>query len=474
MRLRLWHRWFLLTAGLVLVTMAAMLMMQAHDFQNGLLAHANALEQARLPMLSERFADEYRSVGGWQRVLLHPPRWQRLLAPADRSDPPIPRSGPPAGRPGHPNRPPGPPPGGAGFPRRISLLDADGRVLHGPQPLATAVRQPIELDGRVIGSLSLQPMPRLQQPLDLDFAAQQRGRALWIALPVLAVALLASFALTRLLLRPLGALAEASRHLAGGDYGARVSARGSDEIADLSRDFNRMADSLQASRAARDRWIADISHELRTPLTVLRGEVQALQDGVRALNASAIDSLAVETERMAQRVDDLYHLALSDSGALSYRFGSVDFTALLERCLRQRAAALQAADIALCVSPLSACRLDRADGTRLEQLIDNLLANSQRYTAAAGRIEVRLQRSEGCVELDIDDSAPGVAADELARLGQRHFRAASAHHAPEGSGLGLAICANIAAAHRGSLRFSASPLGGLQVRLNLPLEGGGG
>jgi two-component system sensor histidine kinase BaeS len=317
-------------------------------------------------------------------------------------------------------------------------------------------------------------MPDLQQPLDLEFAAQQRGRALWIALPVLAVALLASFALTRLLLRPLGALAEASRRLAGGDYGARVSARGSDEIADLSRDFNRMADSLQASRAARDRWIADISHELRTPLTVLRGEVQALQDGVRALNASAIDSLAVETERMAQRVDDLYHLALSDSGALSYRFGSVDFTALLERCLRQRAAALQAADIALCVSPLSACRLDRADGTRLEQLIDNLLANSQRYTAAAGRIEVRLQRSEGCVELDIDDSAPGVAADELARLGQRHFRAASAHHAPEGSGLGLAICANIAAAHRGSLRFSASPLGGLQVRLNLPLEGGGG
>jgi two-component system sensor histidine kinase BaeS len=149
-------------------------------------------------------------------------------------------------------------------------------------------------------------------------------------------------------------------------------------------------------------------------------------------------------------------------------------TALLERCLRQRAAALQAAGIALCVSPLSACTLDRADSTRMEQLIDNLLANSQRYTAAAGRIEVRLQHNDGGIELRIDDSAPGVAADELARLGQRHFRATSAHHAPEGSGLGLAICANIAAAHRGSLRFSGSPLGGLQVRLNLPLDGGGG
>jgi signal transduction histidine kinase/cytochrome c peroxidase len=471
MQPRLWHRWFLLSAGLVLLALAALLFAQERSFQRGLLAHANALEQSRLGPIVERLAAEHQEAGGWWRLLRHPPRWQAIVhgdalaPPADRPRPP----GPPGLRP-----PPGEP---RGMGRRLSLLDPSQRPLRGEPPSPGSTLLPIEVAGRVVGYLTLAPLPMLSESIDLEFAATQRRQALVVALLVLAASLLASWLLSRSLLRRLDGLADATRRLAAGDLGVRLGAgSGGDELAALARDFDRMAEALQRGRAARDRWIADISHELRTPLTVLRGELQALQDGVRPLTPAALESLDAEAARLAKRIEDLYALALSDSGGLAYRFAPLDLTALLAGLVDSRRESFARAGLALASELAPRARLERGDAARLEQLFGNLLDNALRYTAAGGRVALRLiDGGDAHWRIDIDDSAPGVAPDELARLGERHFRAASGLAlSSAGSGLGLAIARNIAQAHGGTLAFAASALGGLQARVRLPHGGDAG
>lgn len=472
-RPRLWHRWFLLSAGLVLLALAAALWVQARGFERGLLAYARGLEQARLPTIAERLADEYRQAGGWWRLQEQPRRWLRLLRPEGRGEGDAPRPPRPASALGAlpPRDPQAARARALDFLQRLSLLDADGTLLHGPEPGKAAQRQPIEVDGRLVGFVALTPMPELYETAIVEFAAQQRRRAGWIALPVLGLAVLASWALSRRLLRRLAVLAEASRRLAGGDYGVRVGRQGGDELGELARDFDRMAESLQQAQQARDRWIADISHELRTPLTVLRGELQALQDGVRRFDAAALASLLDESARLAQRIDDLYALALSDSGGLRYRFAPVDLAGLVARVVEARQPAFTASGLRLELRAASPAWLQRGDAARLEQLVDNLLGNALRYTDAGGEVRVEVRSDDRQVELRVEDSAPGVSAEEMPQLLDRHYRGDSGRRRAGGAGLGLAICRNIAEAHGGDIRLADSPLGGLQVRVRLPADG---
>lgn len=477
MRPRLWHRWLLLSAGLVVLAMVALLWAQTRGFEQGLLGYARTLEQGRLPDIAERLAGEYRDAGSWRRLERQPRRWQRLVRPGlDTSIPP-----PPPPR----ERRPAADSAGVGvatvsgriprdraldFLQRLSLLDAQKNLLQGPQPGGEAVQWPIKLDGIVIGELALMPMPELYESTALEFAAAQREHALWIALPVLLLAVLASWALSRRLLRRLDTLALASRRLASGDYEVRVGPQGEDELGELAHDFDRMADSLQQAQQARDRWVADISHELRTPLTVLRGELQALQDGIRPLDSHALESLLAETERLSRRIDDLYALALSDSGGLRYRFASVDLAAVVAAVVESRRAVFAQAGLQLQLEADAHVSLARGDASRLEQLVENLLGNALRYTNSPGEVRLHLRREGGLARLQFDDSAPGVSAAELPHLLERHFRANSGEQRAGGAGLGLAICRNIVAAHGGRIAVAASPLGGVRVSVELPTQ----
>lgn len=467
MRLSLWHRWALLSAGLVLLALVAMGVSQQRAFRHGLLAHATELERARLPVVAEQFAAEYRTAGGWQRLMAEPHRWRHAVLGEDRAGPPPRRGPPPPPRP--PGHVPGPPPG-PGFGQRLSLLDTQGRVLRGPIPVAGEARAPVVVDGRVVGELALAPLPALAQVSDLEFAAQQRRTAMAIGLVVVAASVLAAFAMSRHLLARLGRLAEASRRLAAGERSARAGQLGHDEIGELARDFDRMAETLDRNRAARDRWIADISHELRTPLTILRGELAALEDGIRPLDRAALASLAREAERLSERIDDLHALALSDVGGLAYRFAPVDLAAVVHEAVDAHRDMLERVPLTVDASLPGTLRVARADDRRLRQMLDNLLDNSARYTDAGGSVQVELARdADGDAELVVEDSAPGVPPSALPHLLERHFRAD--HGRGDGAGIGLAIVRNIVEAHGGTISVEASALGGLRVRVRLPAGG---
>ncbi len=383
---------------------------------------------------------------------------------------------------GRPPPPPGaggrPPPGLHHPPERLSLVDAAGLPLAG-RPLAPhevlAVR-PIVVAGRTVAQAQLTGAPFATADLDAAFLARQYRGIVLSALLLTLLAVAGAVWIGRHWLRPVRDVQHAARRVAQGAFDVRLAPRGNDELADLSRDINAMAASLQQLEASRRRWMAELSHEMRTPLAVLRGEVEALVDGVRPLTGAAMLSLQEEVARVTRLVDDFHELALSDLRALPCSFEPVQPAALLKDALARVQPRVEAAGLQLTVDESGAPPLARWDTQRIGQLLSNLLENSLRYTDAPGRIALQLRPgAAGQAVLCVDDSAPGVPGTDHARLFEPLYRAdASRSRRLGGSGLGLAICRAIARSHGGQIEASPSPLGGLRVVVTLPLQPEGG
>jgi two-component system sensor histidine kinase BaeS len=257
--------------------------------------------------------------------------------------------------------------------------------------------------------------------------------------------------------------------VAQGDYSVRLPARGHDELAQLADAFNHMATSLQAAQQARQQWIADIAHELRTPLATLRAEIEALQDGVRKPDMANLDSLAQEVHRLTRLVEDLRLLSLSDLGALDYRLATVDLGRFVGHHLSD-ATGLQGEALKV-RSELDDGVQIRADGDRLDQVLSNLLQNTQRYSSAPTTLSVQVCRDGTEARLTWEDTGPGVPPEALPRLIERLYRVdASRSSDSGGSGLGLAIAHAIVEGHGGRMQASASALGGLRWDIWLPLH----
>ncbi|ANJ87233.1 ATP-binding protein [Pandoraea oxalativorans] len=292
-------------------------------------------------------------------------------------------------------------------------------------------------------------------------------------LAILGVALLGAVALrlAQRLLVPVTPLLEATHRMAMGDYSVRAPTAGADELARLAVDLNRLADTLAQNDRLRRNLLADISHELRTPLSILRGEIEAMEDGVRPLTQDALASLRVEISLLSKLIDDLYELSLSDVGALTYEFAPVDMTERVATSVAAFGDWFEAKDIALNVHlPDDTLTVD-GDLHRLTQLIGNLFVNSLRYTDGGGAVHVYLSATETQLRLEIEDSAPGVPDDALPRLFERLFRVeASRSRRSGGAGLGLALCKHIVEAHGGQIAARHSPLGGLALAITLPRQ----
>jgi two-component system sensor histidine kinase BaeS len=370
-----------------------------------------------------------------------------------------------------PDRLPHPDPAGS-FVMRVFVLDAGKNLLAGsPEAAPGGKLRPLLHNGKVVGYLGLTALNRLSDTYQLHFLKQQKLDLGIFGVVVLLLAGGLSLPLANRLLRPIRALAAATDRLSAGDFATRVSVHSADETGQLARNFNALALTLEKNEQSRRQWVADISHELRTPLTILRGEIEALQDGISTPTPESINSLHAEVLHLARLVDDLYHLSLSDLGALDYRMEELDLAELLATALGSFRPEFSAKEIS--VSEDISRRVSAVvfgDRERLRQLFTNLFDNSLKYTDSGGKLAVRLTCERMSLAVDIEDSAPGVAEKDLGRLFDRLYRVeTSRNRAGGGAGLGLTICRNIVEAHAGTVEAFTSPLGGVWIRIILPL-----
>ena len=396
-------------------------------------------------------------------------------SPASPPPPPSPVAPPAPPAVPLPPLPPLPPtaPGmpGAGLQERVTLLDAGGAWLAGRPPGALPlVRRAILVDGLTVGYLAV---ARSSGPTDALAYAFLEGlsASLW---PIVGAGVLLSALAASLLAlhfrRPIGRLALGAQALADGRFDTRLPVERSDELGELAHHFNLLAARLDDAERSRRQWVADTSHELRTPLAVLRAQLEAIQDGVRQADPDHVAAMLRQVLALNRLIDELYALARADVGALECRQERVDLWALAEEEATGFGSRFAAAGLALDLQPPPST-LVVADPDRMRQVLRNLLENSLRYTSAGGRVALSAQAVDRRLVLAVDDSAPGVPDDALARLGERFYRVdASRSRAGGGTGLGLALCRRLVEAQGGTLAFAHSPLGGLRVTVSLPLE----
>jgi two-component system sensor histidine kinase BaeS len=362
---------------------------------------------------------------------------------------------------------------------RIGLLDRDQHAIAGvvASPVLVAFasidtrRRAIVADGETVGHLVLAKPESADDTLAVAFLLQQQHTVLLIALAGLGLCAMAAALLAAQFRRPIAELAAGARRLGEARFDTRLPARRRDELGDLARVFNGLAERLDAVEQSRRRWLADTSHELRTPLSILRGQLEALQDGVRAATPGNVALLLREVMSLSRRVDELDELAHADAGQLRLTLAPFDAWALLCDTADTFVDKFRSAALSVVIAKPPAHAVVNADADRLRQVFVNLLENAVRYTDAGGTVALQAALANGRLRLTVDDSAPGVGPRSLARLGERFFRAeASRERQSRGLGLGLSVSRTIVEAHGGRLMFAPSPRGGLRAIVELPLR----
>ncbi|PEI05427.1 two-component system sensor histidine kinase BaeA [Pantoea agglomerans] len=437
------------TCMLVLITMHWGVRL---SFEHGFVDYIKRGNEQRLNLLSDALADQYEQHGNWD-FLRHNDRLVFTMLRSLEQNPDSNSQLPPHG-----------------WRTQFWILDQQYKVMVGPRapvPPEGTRRNITTSTGKVVGWVIGSPPERLTRSTDINFDQQQR-RTSWIIVGLSTLlAALATWLMARGLLAPVKRLVDGTHHLAAGNFATRVEVSSRDELGQLAGDFNLLASSLEKNESMRRAFMADISHELRTPLAILRGELEAMQDGVRKLTPIAIASLQSEVVVLTKLVEDLHQLSLSDVGALAYRKQATDLVQLLEVTAGSFAERYRAHGLTLKLNlPDNAPFF--GDPDRLIQLFTNLLENSLRYTDSGGRVEVTLKYEAPHWHIEFDDSAPGVDREHQVQIFERFFRTeGSRNRASGGSGLGLAICKNIAHAHGGDIHAAHSDLGGLKIALHL-------
>lgn len=264
-----------------------------------------------------------------------------------------------------------------------------------------------------------------------------------------------------------------------------VQVTSNDEIGSLSKSFNQMNQDLSKyvnvveeqqskiseSEAMRREGLVSISHELRTPLHRSVTQAYAILDGVRPLDRNEVSKLAASLDHLAELVNDLHQLSLSDVNAFSCDIQKVDYTAILCKELDIRKEVFVKNSLTLKKS-LPEEFIVCADPTRLRQIIENLLSNCVRYTKRGGEVDVRLSSiDDKFAELIIADNGPGVPPENLEFLFDRFYREENSRNRETGgSGLGLSLVKTCAEMHGGHVEAFQSEQGGLKIRVCIPID----
>lgn len=293
----------------------------------------------------------------------------------------------------------------------------------------------------------------------------------------LIAALVIGFVVFRAVTHPIDQLSRAAHALARGDLSARVAAQpqpsrlGDDELTELSATFNVMAGSLQKAETLRRDMTADIAHELRTPLAVMRGNLEAMLDGVYPPDAEHLQPVLNQVHLLTRLVEDLRTLALAEAGQLPLTKRPTDLSRLIETTLTSFQANAEAQRVTLTAHPIETLATIDIDPDRIQQTVGILIANALRHTPADGSITVALRRDHSRAIIEVADTGAGIPPDDLPHIFERFYRAdKSRSRESGGSGLGLAIAKGIVQAHGGSISATSEVGQGTVVRFTLPVK----
>ena len=368
-------------------------------------------------------------------------------------------------------------------PERLLLADREGRAIVDTTPspeLVDGIRGdrehgvPVVIGGEAAAWLWVGSMIDSSfSPLQAQFLQSLRLAVVLSALVVALVAMVLGSVFLSGVTRPLRELTVAAHTIASGSLSVAIPEGGRDEVGTLAEGFRTMRAALEDSQSQRERVFRDIAHELRTPVTLLRGEIEAMLDGVYEISAESVRSLHEEIGILDRLVSDIRSISTMDGADFLLVREPTDIAALVDRISAafQKEAAAKGIEIETQFSgPLPAVAADRG---RLSQVFANLVLNALRHSLTASRIMLSAEPygpGPDGVEVRVSDNGRGIPEEHLGHVFDRFYRIHPARsRATGGSGLGLAIARQIVEAHGGSITAAGNPEGGLQVAVRLPV-----
>jgi len=361
----------------------------------------------------------------------------------------------------------------------ITITDVSGKIIiagSGYQ-LGDTISQaefadasPITVDGQTVGWILSIRLEFGRGPSEALFLNRINQTLIFSAIGALFVALVLGIFLARTLTRPLRELTAATRAVAEGDLGLTVPVRSRDELGELTASFNRMSEELARSTNIRRQMTADIAHELRTPISIILGHADAVHDRVLPPTQETFDIIRDEACRLERLVEDLRTLSRADAGELALTRRPIPPATLLE-------------DAAAAYHPLA---LERGievrreiapdlpevdvDPDRMAQVLGNLLSNALRYTLEGGSVTLAASLLEYEVEIRIQDTGPGIRAEDIQHVFDRFYRADKSRQRDSGGlGLGLAIAKSIVENHGGRIWAESPDDSGTTFVITLPI-----
>ncbi len=367
---------------------------------------------------------------------------------------------------------------GATFGAHISVVSLEGRTLlarHGE-----ALPEP---DEQTVAAAHEGPVALMRWPLSMlavvrvdgePRALVQMSGSIWMEAPPwrLMLALLGTVLLsmvvwvpvTRRITRPLRQLSAVAESFGQGHLSARSGIQAQDEVGELARRFDAMAERIETARRAEKELLANVSHELRMPVARMKMalELVEVEDAEVLRRLREIDE---ELDELQALISDVLTANRLDLGAFPLQIKDVPLMLLMERSARRLQQVAPERQVQLV---LEEGLVMRGDEKLLQRVVDNLLDNAHKYDPSQSPIRVEARAAAGWVHLTVVDRGRGISPEEAARIFEPFYRSRQVRSSTPGYGLGLALVSRIVRAHGGALHARPEPEGGTRMELTLP------
>ena len=349
--------------------------------------------------------------------------------------------------------------------RRIILRGVNGEVVGDSHRRFSAQRERpapgtepvvVMVAGQPVGSFSVSPdtgPDGIPEPAVASLVSTVNRSLLWTGISAVAFGVLLVSILSRRLLAPVTTLSEIAQELGRGDFSKRAPTEGAGELRQLSMAFNSMAANLEDAERQRRNLVADVAHELRTPVSNIQGYLEALKDGLLQPDESTIDTIHGQVIHLGHLVEDLRLLAQAEAGALQLHRIPGRMPDIVQTCVDAVNPRAEAKGINVSLEASVDMPLVEMDGTRISQVVNNLLENAITHSPEGGSVVGSAGASgDGMVRVAVSDTGRGIPSEDLSRVFDRFFRSdASRSRATGGVGLGLTIAKQLVEVHGGTI-----------------------
>lgn len=267
---------------------------------------------------------------------------------------------------------------------------------------------------------------------------------------------------------PLRQMGSTARRVAAGDFSMRIPVKKADELGELCRVFNYMADELSNSESIKNDFISSVSHELRTPLTAIKGWSETLSDSLedKETMQKGMRVITAETERLSNMVEELLDFSRIQNGRFVLQKSNMDIVAELADALIIYDDRAKRENITITYNEPEAFATIYGDRNRIRQVFINIIDNAIKYSDSNGTLDIEVEINETNVVIAIQDSGCGISPADLPKIKNKFYKA---NHTKRGSGIGLAVADEIIQMHGGQLDITSELGVGTTVKITLPL-----